>query len=551
MRETFLGFFEQRGHTRLRRYPTVARWRNDVFFTQASIYDFQPWVTTGVLPPPANPLTISQPCVRFIDLDEVGRERPAFHAVRDARPPRVQPARPRGLLQGTDAWSSATSSSPRSSAPRPPRSPTRRRSGRAGATSGRRSPSGCGACEVATLVFMEYVRGRHGAQADAADRRRHRLRAGADRPGSPRGPRPAYEAVFGRRYEELRRTFPAREAAILIDHARALNFLLTDGVVPSNSKEGYFARLLVRRILRTLAARPGRPDHRRSLPTGSGATSRATSRRSASTATTCATVIEAEVERYHEAARASPGPDPPTRRHARTNGRRDHRRRGPRRAGTTPSASRRRSPSPSSRRRSTIPDDFYAQVAARHEAEARSRADYTVRRPPADRSPASVPATEVRLLPRPVHARLRGARPVDASGPDVVLDRTYFYPTGGGPDHRHRPRSGSVPVVEVDPRVGPTSLHQLDRPAHLAAGERVRGPDRRAAPDAAHAAPHRDAPAQWGAAQRARPARLAGGGAQGTRRGADRHHPLPGPAAGGEPARSSGSSTGSSGRTAR
>ena len=40
MRETYLSFFERRGHTRIRRYPTVARWRNDVFFTQASIYDF-------------------------------------------------------------------------------------------------------------------------------------------------------------------------------------------------------------------------------------------------------------------------------------------------------------------------------------------------------------------------------------------------------------------------------------------------------------------------------------------------------------------------------
>ena len=72
MRETYLSYFEHRGHTRLRRYPVVARWRNDVFFVQASIYDFQPWVTGGLIPPPANPLTISQPCVRFNDLKEVG-----------------------------------------------------------------------------------------------------------------------------------------------------------------------------------------------------------------------------------------------------------------------------------------------------------------------------------------------------------------------------------------------------------------------------------------------------------------------------------------------
>ncbi|EQD52698.1 alanyl-tRNA synthetase, partial [mine drainage metagenome] len=31
-RSTYLEFFERHGHTRQRRYPTVARWRNDVFF---------------------------------------------------------------------------------------------------------------------------------------------------------------------------------------------------------------------------------------------------------------------------------------------------------------------------------------------------------------------------------------------------------------------------------------------------------------------------------------------------------------------------------------
>ena len=72
----------------------VARWRNDVFFTQASIYDFQPWVTNGTMPPPANPLTISQPVLRFIDLEEVGRSGRAFHALRDDGAPRLQPAGP-------------------------------------------------------------------------------------------------------------------------------------------------------------------------------------------------------------------------------------------------------------------------------------------------------------------------------------------------------------------------------------------------------------------------------------------------------------------------
>ncbi|MFA5269216.1 MAG: alanine--tRNA ligase [Methanoregula sp.] len=73
MREAYLSFFEQHGHTRVERYPVVARWRDDIYLTIASIADFQPFVTSGVVPPPANPLTISQPCIRLNDLDSVGR----------------------------------------------------------------------------------------------------------------------------------------------------------------------------------------------------------------------------------------------------------------------------------------------------------------------------------------------------------------------------------------------------------------------------------------------------------------------------------------------
>jgi len=73
MREKFLSFFEEHNHTRVDRYPVIARWRDDIYLTIASIADFQPFVTSGMVPPPANPLTISQPCIRLPDLDSVGR----------------------------------------------------------------------------------------------------------------------------------------------------------------------------------------------------------------------------------------------------------------------------------------------------------------------------------------------------------------------------------------------------------------------------------------------------------------------------------------------
>jgi alanyl-tRNA synthetase len=73
MREAFLGFFEGQGHTRIQPYPVIARWRDDIHLTIASIADFQPHVTSGDVPPPANPLTISQPCIRLTDVAAVGR----------------------------------------------------------------------------------------------------------------------------------------------------------------------------------------------------------------------------------------------------------------------------------------------------------------------------------------------------------------------------------------------------------------------------------------------------------------------------------------------
>jgi alanyl-tRNA synthetase len=72
MREAFLGFFEKHGHTRIKPYPVVARWRSDIYLTHASIIDFQPYVTEGISPAPANPLVISQPSIRLTDIPNTG-----------------------------------------------------------------------------------------------------------------------------------------------------------------------------------------------------------------------------------------------------------------------------------------------------------------------------------------------------------------------------------------------------------------------------------------------------------------------------------------------
>ncbi len=73
MEDEFLSFFEEKDHSIISRYPVVARWRDDIYLTIASIADFQPWVTSGEAPPPANPLVVSQSSIRLNDIDNVGR----------------------------------------------------------------------------------------------------------------------------------------------------------------------------------------------------------------------------------------------------------------------------------------------------------------------------------------------------------------------------------------------------------------------------------------------------------------------------------------------
>jgi alanyl-tRNA synthetase len=73
MRSLFIDFFRKRGHEKVDRFPIIPRWRDDVLLVSASIFDFQPHVTSGLVDPPANPLVISQPCIRIVDVDSVGK----------------------------------------------------------------------------------------------------------------------------------------------------------------------------------------------------------------------------------------------------------------------------------------------------------------------------------------------------------------------------------------------------------------------------------------------------------------------------------------------
>ncbi len=66
-------FFVNKGHASVARYPVVCRWRPDLFFTVASIVDFQRIEGGRVtFQLPENPLIVPQMCLRFNDITNVG-----------------------------------------------------------------------------------------------------------------------------------------------------------------------------------------------------------------------------------------------------------------------------------------------------------------------------------------------------------------------------------------------------------------------------------------------------------------------------------------------
>ncbi len=69
----FADFFKKNGHKEIKKYPVVSRWRKDLYFTIASIQDFQR-VESGKMgfEYAANPLIVPQICLRFGDIENVG-----------------------------------------------------------------------------------------------------------------------------------------------------------------------------------------------------------------------------------------------------------------------------------------------------------------------------------------------------------------------------------------------------------------------------------------------------------------------------------------------
>ncbi|MFH1285441.1 MAG: alanine--tRNA ligase [Candidatus Micrarchaeota archaeon] len=69
----FNKFFVKNGHESTPRYPVICRWREDLYFTIASIVDFMRLEHGSVVfEYPSNPLVVPQMCLRFNDIPNVG-----------------------------------------------------------------------------------------------------------------------------------------------------------------------------------------------------------------------------------------------------------------------------------------------------------------------------------------------------------------------------------------------------------------------------------------------------------------------------------------------
>src|SRR2546425_771805 len=253
---------------------------------------------------------------------------------------------------------------------------------------------------------------------------------------------------------------PLEALYTVCDHSRALIFLLGDGVVPSNSREGYFARLLVRRGLRALKdlnityslgdtvsfmidqIREDYPEfffnkgdilkllkveesrYKETLEKG-----RATVGKIATELTAAGRGFDVEtlLELYDS-------------------------------HGLNPDVVQEFTDLPIE-----IPDDFYRQVAARHErpvAEPEKR--FTIQK--------ELPPTKLRVYEDRRRRSFR-AKVIAVEGEAVVLDQTFFYPEGGGQEADH----GTIDEFEVYDvqRAGLSVLHFVRGDASRLRGTRV------------------------------------------------------------------------------
>ena len=508
MREAFLSFFERNGHTRIKPYPVIARWREDLFVTIASIADFQPYVTDGLIPPPANPLVVSQPCLRLLDVDNVGLtagrhgvifEMGGHHAFNypDKQvywKDETVRYHHRFVTEDLGVRSEAVT--------------YKESSWSGGGNAGPCLEGSVGGLEVCTLVFMQY-------KVFNDELREMPLKIVDTGYGIERytwlsqGSLSGFHAIYGSLLDKVlslagvvrvderflvesakfsalmkiesttdrrvlrskvaervgidpveldRLMMPLESVYAVTDHTKALAFMLAEGVVPSNVKAGYLTRLLVRRtyrLLRSLGIEDKLPEIvewqiERWAPNFPNLIEMRPE------------ILEAlavEEQKYRATLRRGEELTRKVARELKSRGQHEitenvlaelydsH--------GVPPEIVA--EAAKAEEVEVLVPDNFYTVVASRHQAPAPVKEEVGSG---LELPVAELPATETVYYEDP-YAQVFKARVLKVVGDRVVLDRTAFYPEGGGQEYDTGTLSFNgreVEVAEVT-KVGNVVLH--------------------------------------------------------------------------------------------
>jgi len=523
MREHYLSFFQARGHVRIKRYPVVARWRDDIYLTIASIADFQPFGPSGQVPPPANPLTISQPCIRLDDLDSVGRsgrhlttfEMMAHHVFNTRekefywkdRTVRLCDELLAGL--GMDPLAVTYKENPWAG----------------GGNAGPSVEVMVGGLELATLVFMDLKAVPGGSvqiKGESYEKMNNYIvdtgyglerfvwastgsptiydaifpdlvRKVADLAGVEHNLHdPEYAEIFaenaklagrvdldeysmsdlrktiagriGITAEKLQQTIePMERIYAVVDHTRCLAYMLGDGIIPSNVKAGYLARLVIRRTLRLMK------DLGLTLPLAELVAmqiQRLDYSNWQERFVTVKEILDQEEGKYAETLEKGKRLVKKTAEHFRKLGQ-------PVPLAEMISLYDTHGIPPEIARESAeeigalveLPDNFYNLVAKK-----RIRADK-------EEAPPVIPGKTELLFYEHPNEWVFDAVVLDvAADGDIILDRTLLYPEGGGQpaDHGTLERAGQVFTVGDVQKSGEVVLHKLAE-SGLARGDRVTG----------------------------------------------------------------------------
>jgi alanyl-tRNA synthetase len=516
-RQAFLGFFERKGHTVVSPRPVVARWREDLYLTIASIVVFQPHVTSGIVPPPANPLVISQPCIRLEDIDNVGLTLGRHLSIFEMGGHHAFNKEDDWKYWKEETVSLAIDFFEKEIGIKKEDITLKESWWEGGGNAGPSFEVVSGGLELATLVFMQYKvteKGYEPIPLKIVDTGYGIERIAWFTQKTPT----AFHAIYGGLLDETRRKLGLQtpEPAILrslfvragrlkpsdrnsisqiiaevsnetgldnelvtttfmnearmysvVDHSKTLVFMLADGIVPSNQGEGYLARLVLRRALKQLLLLGSSTDVLLWLIDKQIDMWSRTYKHLKERYSYIMEVVDIESQRFLE--------------NINTNmskalsviatGNTDSLKKIYQEYGIPPEIVAREYERRTGRR-IDVPDNFYAQLAK----ESSFRIEKKEEAPPAL---LGLPETR-RIFHENPYASMVEARVLYSSRDGVVLDQTVFYPTGGGQNSDTGyiiKTTGEAVKIKEAVNINGRILHVLDNPNDyvlLKEGEPVR-----------------------------------------------------------------------------